>query len=68
MYFVSEILASYQRHAEQNDRIAKFLTRVSMKHLERKADAAIAETRILIAETERFLAKAEKFRTRVEAY
>jgi hypothetical protein len=67
MYFVSEILASYQRYAEQNDRIAKFLTRVSMTHVERKTDAAIAETRILIAETEKFLAKAEKFRTRVEA-
>ena len=67
MQHISQIVASYQRYAEQNDRIAKWLTRVSMKHLEQEADAAIAEIQKLITATEKFFEKTEKFRMRVEA-
>ena len=35
MQVVSQIVASYQRYAEKNGRIAKWLTSVSMKHLEK---------------------------------
>ena len=40
---------------------------MSMKRLEKEADAAIADTLKLITATEKFLEKADKFRKRVEA-
>ena len=59
MQFVSQIVDSYQRYAEQEERIAKWLTRVSMKRLEQEADAAIAETMKLLTNTEKYFENAD---------
>ena len=67
MQFVSRIVDSYQRYAEQEERIAKWLTRVSMKRLEQETDAAIAETMQLLTNTEKYFENADKFRKRAEA-